>query len=138
MNRRPRMLTPDAYITACDLAGDALLRRVPGAASIMQITEDKVWSDFTAAVYITADSSNIVRYVGSALRIGPVSDRVQEHVLAGRANFWIRLMVVPLKADTEEVLVRKIEGRIGKVLRPLDNLRLPTLGRSCATPQVEF
>ncbi|WP_190816558.1 hypothetical protein [Saccharopolyspora pogona] len=129
MKRRARMLTPDAYDTACDLAGDALLQRVPAAASVLQVTDDKVWSGFSSAVYITADSSNTIRYVGSALRTGPVSDRIQEHVLAGRADMWIRLMVVPLHADTEKVLVRKIEGRIGMVLRPLDNMRLPSLGR---------
>lgn len=37
-----RMLTPDAYGTACDLAGTALLRRIPGAVSILQVTDDKV------------------------------------------------------------------------------------------------
>ncbi|MDA3644390.1 hypothetical protein LZ318_30740 [Saccharopolyspora indica] len=136
MNHRTRMLTPDAYDTACDLAGDALLRRVPAAASVLQVTDDKVWSAFSAAVYITADSSNIIRYVGSTLRAGQVSDRIQEHVLAGRADLWIRLMVVPLHADTEEVLVRKIEGRIGLVLRPLDNVRLPSLGRDRAKLRV--
>jgi hypothetical protein len=129
MNRRVRMLTPDVYDTACDLAGAALLRRVPAAVSIVQVTADKVWSDFPAAVYITADSNNVIRYVGSVLRTGSVSDRIQEHVLAGRADRWIRLMVVPLHVDTEEVLVRKIEGRIGMVLRPLDSVRLPSLGR---------
>ena len=38
-------------------------------------------------------------------------------------------MVVPLRANTDEILVRKIEGRVGAVLRPLDTIRLPTLGR---------
>lgn len=128
MIRRARRLTPDAYGTACDLAGAALLRRVPGAVSILQVTDDKVWSDFLAAVYITADAANVIRYVGSALRVGSVGDRIQEHVLAGRADHWVRLMVVPLHADTDEVLVRKIEGRVGAVLRPLDAVRLPVIG----------
>ena len=39
-------------------------------------------------------------------------------------------MVVPLTADSEELLVRRIEGRVGAVLRPLDAVRLPTLGKS--------
>ncbi len=38
-------------------------------------------------------------------------------------------MVVPLTKDTDELLVRRIEGRIGAVLRPLDAKRLPTIGR---------
>ncbi|MEU4518819.1 hypothetical protein AB0F52_08870 [Amycolatopsis sp. NPDC024027] len=123
------MLTPDAYDTSCDLAGAALLRRVPGAASILQVTEGNAWSGFSAAVYIAADHTNAIRYVGSTIRTGSVGDRIQEHVLAGRADPWTRLMVVPLRPDTDEILVRKIEGRVGAVLRPLDTMRLPTLGR---------
>lgn len=128
MNRRGRMLTPATYDTACDLAGEALLRRVPAAASVIRVTDDKVWSDFSAAVYIAADSRNVIRYVGSTHRSGPVSDRIQEHVLAGRADRWVRLMVIPIHMDVDEVDVRRIEGRVGMVLQPLDNVRLPRLG----------
>lgn len=129
MNRRPRRLTPDAYDLACDLAGSALLRRIPAGATILQVTGEKLWSEFRAAVYIAADCANVVRYVGSARRNGSVADRIQEHVLNGRADYWTRLMVVPLQPDTEADLVRKIEGRVGTVLRPLDVLRLPRLSR---------
>jgi hypothetical protein len=132
MNRRPRRLIPDAYDIACDLAGSALLRRIPAGATILQVTDDKLWSEFPAAVYIAADRANIVRYVGSARRNGSVADRVQEHVVNGRADRWTRLMVVPLQPDTETSLVRRIEGRVGAVLRPLDVLRLPHLSRSQA------
>ncbi|MEU6537256.1 hypothetical protein [Streptomyces sp. NPDC047000] len=121
-------LTPENYNTACDLAGTALLRRIPAASTILQITEDAAWNEFSTGVYIAADSANVIRYIGSAIRQGSVGDRVQEQVLRGRADRWTRLMVVPLAADTEEGLVRRIEGRIGTVLRPLDTKRLPTLG----------
>jgi hypothetical protein len=132
VNRCARTLTPENYDTACDLAGAALLRRVPAAATLLQVTEDKVWSEFSVAVYIAADFENTIRYVGSSVRAGTsrVGDRVQEHALSGRAARWTRLMVVPLAADTDELLVRRIEGRIGVVLRPLDAVRLPALGRS--------
>jgi len=127
-----RKLTPEIYDTACDLAGAALLRRVPAAATLLAITEDKVWSGFQAGVYIAADFENTIRYVGSVVRAGSsrVGDRIQEHVLSGCATRWTRLMVVPLIPDTDEVLVRRIEGRIGAVLRPLDAVRLPTLTRA--------
>jgi len=130
VNHLVRTLTAENYDTACDLAGTALLRRVPAAATILQITEDRAWDEFTAAVYIAADFKNAIRYVGSTVRTGPVGDRIQEHVLAGRGARWTRLMVVPLIADSEELLVRRIEGRVGVVLRPLDAVRLPALGRS--------
>jgi hypothetical protein len=129
MNRRPRLLTSDAYDIACDLAGSPLLRRIPAGATILLVTDDNLWSEFPAAVYITADRTNMVRYVGSARRNGSVADRIQEHVLNGRADHWTRLMVVPLQPHTEADLVRRIEGRVGAVLRPLDVLRLPRLSR---------
>jgi hypothetical protein len=136
VNRRPRRLTPDAYDIACDLAGSALLRRIPAGATILQVTDDKLWAEFPVAVYIAADRASIVRYVGSARRNGSVADRIQEHVLTGRADRWTRLMVVPLQLDTEADLVRKIEGRVGAVLRPLDVLRLPRLSRRPAKTRV--
>jgi hypothetical protein len=87
-------------------------------------------------VYIVSGRTNVIRYVGSALRTKSVGDRIQEHVLAGRADSWIRLMVVPLHADTEGFLVRKIEGRVGAVLRPLDSIRLPRLGQGRAKRRI--
>jgi len=129
VNRLTCTLTPENYDTACDLAGAALLRRIPGAATILQVTEDRAWEAYSVAVYIAADFENVIRYVGSAIRSRPVSDRIQEHVLAGRAARWTRLMVVPLKPDSGEFLVRRIEGRIGAVLRPLDSARLPVFSR---------
>ncbi|OLZ72583.1 hypothetical protein AVW11_04105 [Streptomyces amritsarensis] len=128
MKRSAYTLTPENYGTACDLAGSALLRRVPAASTVLQITEGGAWNEFSTGVYIAADFENVIRYTGSAIREGSVGDRVQEHVLRGRAARWTRLMLVPLAADTEEDLVRRIEGRIGTVLRPLDTKRLPTLG----------
>jgi len=127
--RRPCRLTPDAYEIACDLAGSVLLRRIPAGATILQVTADGLWSAFPTAVYIAADRANVVRYVGSARRNGSVADRIQEHVLNGRADHWTRLMIVPLRPDTEAGLVRKVEGRVGRVLRPLDVQRLPRLCR---------
>jgi hypothetical protein len=130
MNRLVHTLTPENYETACDLAGTALLRRVRAAATILQITEDREWDEFSAVIYIAADYQNLIRYVGSTIRFRSVGNRIQEHVLTGRAARWTRLMVVPLAADSTELLVRRIEGRIGAVLRPLDAIRLPTLGTS--------
>lgn len=137
MKRFTCNLTPENYNTACDLAGTALLRRVPAASTLLQITESGAWSGFSTGIYIASDSHNVIRYIGSAVREGSVGDRVHEHVLRGRAARWTRLMVVPLEPDTEEGLVRRIEGRIGAVLRPLDTKRLPTIGgpRRRASPR---
>jgi hypothetical protein len=37
--------------------------------------------------------------------------------------------VVPLIPDTDASLVRRIEGRVGAVLRPVDTIRLPAFLR---------
>ncbi len=68
MSHLVRTLSPAKYDTACDLAGAALLRRVPGAATILQVTDDRVWDEFSAAIYIAADFENLIRYVGSTVR----------------------------------------------------------------------
>jgi hypothetical protein len=140
VTRPGRALSAQAYDTACDLAGAALLRRVPAAATLLQVTEEKVWLEFLTAVYIAADSNNAVRYGGSAVRSGRSSagDRIQEHVRAGRAARWIRLMVVPLGPGTEARLVRRIEGRVGAVLRPVDTMRLPNFRRKSSGKVVGF
>jgi hypothetical protein len=59
-----------------------------------------------------------------------MGDRIQDHVRAGRAARWIRLMVVPMVPDTEASLVRRIEGRVGAVLQPVEPMRLPDFRRN--------
>lgn len=77
MNRPVPGLSSENYDTACDLAGAALLRRVPASATILQVTEDRVWDEFSMAVYITADFENVIRYVGSVIRSGSAGDPIQ-------------------------------------------------------------
>jgi len=129
VTRYATRLSPESYDTACYLAGDALWRRLPYGITLLDITEGRRWAEFRAGVYIAADVQNTVRYVGSSVRteFSNVGDRIEEHVRTGRAAAWTRLMIVPLHPDTDEPLVRRIEGRIGAALSPLDIMRLPAL-----------
>ncbi|MER5336763.1 hypothetical protein [Micromonospora sp. NPDC002717] len=118
-----------SYQLACDLAGAGLLRRLPAGETVLRVLTVGVWDNYTAGVYLAADRDNWIRYVGSAIRSGSdsVGDRIGEHMRCGRADGWTRLMLVPLRADLSVDRVRRIEGVIGRVLRPMDNHRLPAL-----------
>jgi hypothetical protein len=79
-------------------------------------------------VYIAVDVRGVVRYVGSVSRPrrNGVRERVVEHVRAWfKERHWTHIYVVPLSDETPATVVKMIEGRIGRRLRPLDNKRLP-------------
>ncbi|WP_217913089.1 hypothetical protein [Miltoncostaea marina] len=76
------------------------------------------------AVYIATDVAGTVRYVGSCRR--GVTARLNEHVRQpSRARGWDGVWVIALRDDLPRVIVELCEGRVGRYLRPLDNVRLP-------------
>jgi hypothetical protein len=81
------------------------------------------------AVYVAFDALGRACYVGSVCRPEDrmaVSRRVRTHVLGRhRRSGWVYLHVFPLRPTTPDRVVRDVEGRIGRVLRPAGNLRLP-------------
>lgn len=113
MKRFACTLTPENYNTACDLAGTALLRRIPAASTILQITEGGAWNEFSTGVYIAADFENAIRYTGSAIRedldYQPVQPRVVAEFLAdtavdaGRYRHPVRFLRVRSEIDPAEV-----------------------------------
>jgi hypothetical protein len=76
------------------------------------------------AVYVACGADNGVAYVGSTVSgtLGRISTHLREPVKAER---WRILWVVGLRADTPELAVRRIEGRVGDWLAPVGNRRLP-------------
>jgi hypothetical protein len=75
-------------------------------------------------IYIACNAAGRVIYVGSSVRTLRI--RVGEHVRRGdRARNWDTLWVIPLRSDTSTNLVRLVEGRVGRLLRPTGNGRLP-------------
>src|ERR1035441_6812306 len=80
-------------------------------------------------VYIAESHDGHVDYVGSVCRADDTTGimaRVAAHHVAGdRARHWARLWVVVLADATPVTAVRRIEGRIGRVLSPRSNQRMP-------------
>jgi hypothetical protein len=112
-------VTPALYDAVCDLAGEALAARVPKRFAI-----DGMVPPASAAIYIVLDAVGRVRYVGSVARsdAAAATSRLREH---GVRLGWRWVLLIPLRDGTAATRVRVIEGEIGRILRPIDNRRLP-------------
>ena len=82
-----------------------------------------------AALYFALDARGRVRYAGSVCRSGDamaVDARLKAHLQtrAGAAK-WVLVYPLPLMPETPLPVVRELEGRIGRILNPPDNKRLP-------------
>ncbi len=113
-------MRPDHYRAAAALAGAALLRPRPRPQLVDQVT-----GAARNAVYIICDRTGAVRYVGSTVgRSARV--RIAEHLDdLHRTREWHEAWIIPLRASTPEPVVRAIEGRVGRFLRPRDSRYLP-------------
>lgn len=87
--------------------------------------------DCDAAVYVAIDVQGNVAYVGSACRPDggrAAAQRLAEHLRRhDRFQQWDYLYLFPLRGDTPLPMVRRIEGRIGRHLRPSENMSLPSV-----------
>jgi hypothetical protein len=108
------------YRAAAALAGPALLRARPSGWPI-----DAVPGAELAAVYIVCDITGTVLYVGSTCG-RPARRRLAEHLADTiRTRRWHEAWIVPLRSTTPPPEVRRLEGVIGRYLRPTDNGSLP-------------
>lgn len=77
-------------------------------------------------VYIVCDWAGIVLYVGSTTC--GVKARVTEHLSdVERTLTWSSVWVVPLQDITPPATVRRIEGLVGRALRPVQSRVLPAV-----------
>ena len=110
----------ERYRAAAALAGPALLRSRLRAEPVQAMTGTEL-----NAVYVVCDRTGRVRYVGSTTG-RPARSRVAEHLGdVERTREWHEAWVIPLRRTTPEALVRTIEGRVGRFLRPSDTRSLP-------------
>ena len=80
-------------------------------------------------LYIVVDRHGVVSYVGSVARYGDkggIASRLTEHLTdPKRKQDWTHIHVLPLKEELTAEDVRTLEGRVGRLLRPRLNQRLP-------------
>jgi hypothetical protein len=113
-------MRPDQYRAAAALAGTALLR-----PRVRPELVDRVTGGERNAVYVICDRTGAVRYVGSAAG-RPAWARIAEHLDdVDRTREWHEAWIIPLRASTPEEMVRVIEGKVGRFLRPRDSRYLP-------------
>lgn len=115
-------MTEDLYWSACAFAGRwlAIARPWPEpAGSRMGTTSMK-------GIYIVCDWSGAVLYVGSTTC--GVKARVVQHMHdVDRTLGWASVWVIPLLDSTPLATVRRIEGLIGRSLRPSKSRALPMI-----------
>lgn len=113
-------MRPDRYRAAAALAGPALLRPRASPEPVNRLTGGE-----RNAVYVICDRTGVVRYVGSTAG-RPARARIAEHLGdMERTREWHEAWIIPLRASTPEKMVRAIEGRVGRFLRPRDSRCLP-------------
>ena len=75
-------------------------------------------------VYVVGGVTGDVAYVGSSMN--GAASRLRRHLgEPTKAGAWRAVWLIPLLDDTPEIAMRRIEGRIGKRLRPTGTERLP-------------
>lgn len=104
-------------------AGPFVSMSVPLALVLSRIK----WSAVSTAVYMPVDVAGRVCYVGSVRResLSGLAGRMRGHETTTRYREWQQLYIVPLVDGTPLEVVRSVEGRIGRLLRPTGNIRLP-------------
>jgi hypothetical protein len=113
-------MRPDQYRAAAALA-DATLLRLRTRPELI----DRVTGGECNAVYVICDRTGAIRYVGSTAG-RPARARIAEHLDdVDRTREWHEAWIIPLRASTPEEVVRAIEGRVGRFLRPRDSRCLP-------------
>jgi hypothetical protein len=115
-------MNADLYWSACAFAGRWLAAAQPWSEPIgRQMTTTAV-----QGVYIVCNWAGDVLYVGST--ICGVKARVISHLRnVDRTLMWTTVWVVPLLDVTPPQTVRRIEGLIGRALRPVQTLALPAV-----------
>jgi hypothetical protein len=115
-------VTIERYLSACAFAGRWLVtaRPWPEPAGHQMVMTDM------RGVYIICDWAGTVVYVGSTT--GGVKARVLAHLRdVDRTLHWTSVWAIPLLESTPLVTVRRIEGLIGRSLRPSQSLALPQI-----------
>jgi hypothetical protein len=104
----------------------------PIIVPLEEILNGRIHGEVTSAVYVVTDDARTARYVGSVDRSSPaLKSRLGAHVRqrAEVRRTWSGLGLIRLPDGLSHRKVLLCEGWVGRVLDPLDNDRLPLVGR---------
>ncbi|GAA1215442.1 hypothetical protein GCM10009665_01580 [Kitasatospora nipponensis] len=111
----------------------------PLIVPVSEVLGGSCWSDVRTGVYVPCGDGAVANYVGSVRRAtAALAARLREHFreVPDRRERWthVALVRLPDRLSTEAVL--RCEGRAGRALDPLDNIRLPAVpGRPAWVPR---
>jgi hypothetical protein len=120
-------MSPELYYEcwreAEEWAGPLVSASVPVGLVLSRVK----WSAVSTAVYMAVSRAGHICYVGSVRResLSGLAGRMRGHEATTRYRLWQALHIVPLIDGTPIEVVRSIEGRVGRLLLPSGNFRLP-------------
>lgn len=115
-------MNADRYRSACAFAG----RWLAAAQPWPEPAGRQMTTTASQGIYIVCDWAGNILYVGSTTC--GVKARVMSHLRSvDRTLAWATVWVVPLRDTTPAATVRRIEGLIGRALRPAQTLALPAV-----------
>ncbi|MFD8527195.1 GIY-YIG nuclease family protein [Streptosporangium canum] len=103
-----------------------------------EILRGHVYGEITSAVYVITNDIRTVRYVGSVDRSSPaLRNRIRAHLAPSAIprQAWTGVGLIRVPDDLPHRKVLLCEGWAGRVLDPLDNVRLPLVGGRPWTPR---
>ncbi|UOZ09386.1 hypothetical protein [Amycolatopsis sp. WQ 127309] len=116
-------MNPNMYLAAWGAAGRYAAAPVPRPFHLSRGLQAILPAERNA-IYVACTRDGVIDYVGSTRRTAHT--RAGEHVRKpSRGKTWDTLWVIPLRESTPEGIVRQLEGRVGRLLRPASNRRLP-------------
>ncbi len=121
-------LPPGSYYQLALLAGADLAQAVPEPLLFDQRIP-RLRAKVPVGVYVAFDQYWHVAYVGSVWRPNNprgLEERISEHLRDRRKSFsWRGAWILPLRLTITPAELRRLEGHIGRTLRPFMSRRLP-------------
>lgn len=120
-------MSPELYFECWREAEEWRGQLIPERAPVGLVLSRAKWAAVSTAVYIAVDVAGRVCYVGSVRResLSGLAGRMRGHEATTRYRQWQGLYIVPLIDGTPLEVVRSVEGRVGRLLLPSGNFRLP-------------
>lgn len=120
-------MTPELYFECWREGEEWAGPKVFTGSPIELVLSKQRWAAVSTAVYIATDAEGEICYVGSVKRasLSGLAGRLRGHEKTTRFAAWRSLYIIPLLEGTPLEIVRKVEGRVGRILLPTGNLRLP-------------
>jgi hypothetical protein len=119
-------VSPALYLRCVSLARDWVREPCPEAVRTFDLNTVRL----SCGIYVHCDPARSILYVGQVHRVGDgsaITRRLEEHrrTSPGRVRLWHWSYLIPLHEDIDIRTTKAIEGRIIRLLNPIQNVHRP-------------